>query len=733
MKIQITKLPKNRYDIGGVLQTHGGDFSDGLTIIGAGGSHEENKYEGVQMGVDPEGVPNLVEEGETVFNDYVYSTRIPIDDTTKKRFHIGKKREMTYADLSKKLEKEVSERPNDPISQAAFKAQMAALAEEQERQKAEMEAARAREAFEALSPEEQTAIMQQAAQQEQMAQEQAMQEQAMAEQATAEQQPTPEEIAMAEQQQQMMQADGSEAALGQAPQMACGGKINKFDKGGKKNVGKWKDDKENHWDVFTKPGLRKYIENVRQKLKMAPDEETKNAIRRDAMNELNTLQQSYYDYVREGAANPTHGYSDDILKHQQMFDRLYGNTGFYTTDEKGNVKNLIAEAIDIPNGAATEDKPLDWTDGYNGPRTSIRNFGSTAYGDNNYYQDLVDEFAGLGLTYAPNENWKYGENELYGLSMAEPPAAEERKAPQVWDWNAGDWVDKPQEQPAVENPGNNGNAGAGTEDDREVVPIHKAEWPRYAGLFGPAIGLGMQMAGIGRPDTSGIMAAASRAGQPPVLASYRPIGEYLKYNPFDVNYAANQLRSTSAGNRRDILNSNASAGARNAMLLAQNFNDQNALGNLYRQAQEYNNQHRAQVSEFNRGTDQFNAQASTQTSQFNADAINRNRQYASQMAMQAAREKMDADAGWYQGIYGNIGALAKGISDLGRENAQRNMIADMAANGIFGTATPNTHGFNTLIKYVDKDGNPMIKDANGKWVKAAAKGGKIKKKKGFTF
>ena len=62
-----------------------------------------------------------------------------------------------------------------------------------------MEAARAREAFEALSPEEQAGVMRYAQQQEQASQEQAMQQEAMAQQAQM-QQPSSEEIAMAEQQ-----------------------------------------------------------------------------------------------------------------------------------------------------------------------------------------------------------------------------------------------------------------------------------------------------------------------------------------------------------------------------------------------------------------------------------------------------------------------------------------------------------------------------------------------------
>ena len=80
MKIQIIKVPNNIKAIGGVLQTNGGDFGDGLVSINAGQSHEKNPYDGVQVGISREnGQPNLVEEGETIFDDYVFSKRIKAD------------------------------------------------------------------------------------------------------------------------------------------------------------------------------------------------------------------------------------------------------------------------------------------------------------------------------------------------------------------------------------------------------------------------------------------------------------------------------------------------------------------------------------------------------------------------------------------------------------------------------------------------------------------------------
>ena len=602
---------------------------------------------------------------------------------------------------------------NDPVSKAGFKAQMQQLEEQQERQKQEMEAARAREAFEALSPDEQVAVMQQAQQEEQMAQHAAMQEEA------AMGQPSPEEIAMAEQQ-QMAMADESQPALGQEPQMSAeGGRINKFDKGGKKkNVGTWKDASADHWGIFTKPGLRRFLENAKAQIDMAP-EDKKDAVRRRIMNEFNTLQQSYNDYVAPTLGSDRYEYSEGILNHQKDFDRMYGNTGFYTTDDNGNVTNLIADAINLPKGAATEDKPSNWFDGYNGPRTSIRNFGSTEYGDDEYYKDLVKGFGELGLTYAPNENWKYGPDggyQLYGLSLPEDTATTGTAPTRRWDYNTGTWTEGSAPAPAAPSAATPAIVAATTPagtGHETVEPRHKASWMRYAGLFGPAVGLGMQMAGIGRPDTGSIDAALRGSGEVS-LANYKPIGNYLTYRPLDIWYEQNRLDANSRATDRAIRNSGSNQGAIAAGLLANGYNSQIASGNLFRQAQEYNDNLRKQVEDFNRGTNQFNAEAYNRLSQFNADARNRARQANAQMRLHAAAQKADMDAGWYNGIYGNVSGLFKGLSDLGRENEQFNWLADLAADGAFGNLGKSNTG--------------------RRWIKrSASKGGKIRRKKGLTI
>ena len=123
---------KWHHAFGGDLLTNGTVFSNGVTTIGNGGTHEESPYEGVQMGVDPQGIPNLVEEGELIWNDYVFSNRIKVPDAVRNKYKLRGTKDMTFADAAKKAAKESEERPNDPISQRGLEDIMNKLANEQE-------------------------------------------------------------------------------------------------------------------------------------------------------------------------------------------------------------------------------------------------------------------------------------------------------------------------------------------------------------------------------------------------------------------------------------------------------------------------------------------------------------------------------------------------------------------------------------------------------------------------
>lgn len=120
---------KWKHAFGGDLLTHGAEWDNGITYIGNGGTHEENPFEGIQMGVDNQGIPNLVEEGEVIYNDYVFSNRIAVPEEVKKKYKL---RGNTFADIAKNAQKESEERPNDPISKRGLDDIMSKLELEQE-------------------------------------------------------------------------------------------------------------------------------------------------------------------------------------------------------------------------------------------------------------------------------------------------------------------------------------------------------------------------------------------------------------------------------------------------------------------------------------------------------------------------------------------------------------------------------------------------------------------------
>lgn len=117
MKIKIIKTPRNQKAYGGPMYKHGGDWTNGLVFINEGGLHSENPFGGVPVGVDQEGTPNLVEEGEIIWNDYVFSNRLK---PTKKQLEtIGfnpKYEGYTFAKIVEDVQKASAENPLDKIS-----------------------------------------------------------------------------------------------------------------------------------------------------------------------------------------------------------------------------------------------------------------------------------------------------------------------------------------------------------------------------------------------------------------------------------------------------------------------------------------------------------------------------------------------------------------------------------------------------------------------------------------
>jgi hypothetical protein len=741
--------PLSTFALGGDMQTNGGDFSNGLAHIDAGGSHEENPYDGVQVGISREnGQPNLVEEGETIFDDYVFSKRIKADAKTKKKFHIGKNADISYADLSKKLEKESLERPNDPISQNGLKKQLHNLADEQERQKGE----EIQDAFEQLPPEQQQAIMQQVAMQEQQAQE-------------AQQMQNEEQLQNAQQEEQLQGQQDNGEQIEEEPNVeegnmeqinACGGKMNRFDNGG--------DMKRKIYNLLKTPTDREF-DKWAEKHNIGKIDDWKNILKNksfiDALGKDNPMLGDAlsrgYDF---GAYIPT-------KNGKLTFDFTHGGWGKEDYDAwNGSTDAAWKEAVKkglVKKGMKSEEigKALSQTDAYkrgsnwlkeneenrlfylqqilnskDAPEAAKQY--AARYVDNNGwlkdvkrdYQTIFEDPNGTGVRNThPGTYWKTPNemlrNKMSGNFVVNDDGTVDEiigDVPEGWNgtgsykWQDADsdyeynYYKRPVD--SVVTPDKKGKV-----EDEEYEPVHKPTWGRTAGLLGPAIGLGMQALGIGKPDYSGMDAALEIANGSPALAHAQFIGNRLKYRPMDIWYEQNRMDANSRATDRAILNNASPMGTKMAGLLANGYNSQIADGELYRKALEYNDAQRQRVAEFNRGTDMYNANAANQVSATNAQIANNNRQLRAQMKMDAARQRMAADAAWNQGIYGNVNGLFAGLGAWGKENAQHNMIADMAADGLFGTMSDKQ---NIGKSYIRK--------------KKAACGGKIsRKKKGLTF
>ena len=135
--------------MGGPLSSYGTDWTTGLNVVGNGGTHEQNPFEGVPMGIAPDGQPNLVEQDETILNgEYVFSDRLKISKKMLDKYNLPTKYEgKSYAEVSKELNKEFEERPNDPISKKGADDSMTKLRMAQEEYKAERDYAKMQKQF----------------------------------------------------------------------------------------------------------------------------------------------------------------------------------------------------------------------------------------------------------------------------------------------------------------------------------------------------------------------------------------------------------------------------------------------------------------------------------------------------------------------------------------------------------------------------------------------------------
>lgn len=260
---------------------------------------------------------------------------------------------------------------------------------------------------------------------------------------------------------------------------------------------------------------------------------------------------------------------------------------------------------------------------------------------------------------------------------------------------------------------------AGADEGDKGNNNSKLTWLRYAPVVGAAIGLGQNL--FSKPDytsADAILEAANQAGNyTPV--GYTPIGNYLQYRPFDRNFYLNKLNAQAGATRRAIMNT--TSPSRNAALLAADYNAQGRLGDLARQAEEYNLAQRQAVETFNRGTNMANAEMGLKAAMANQEAAlkARSSRLSGVAQAMAVRDAVDARRG--ASMSANLTNFFNSLGDIGREEYSRNMI--MSNPALY-------YSIDNKGNITYKNGYESLSEAEKKEVRDAANKAKKKKAKG---
>lgn len=600
---QYDDMMANYSAMGGPLFSNGMDWTNGLKIIDEGGTHEENPNEGVQMGVDENGVPNLVEQGEVVWNNYVFSNRIIVPEEVRKALKIRGDETTTFADAVKRLQKNSEERPNDPIEKRGLDANLSRLASIQE--------------------------------------------------------------SIREQREQQRQS--AIAALGGLLQYAHGGLLgNEFDGDGNNSQFLNSDNPLLPWSLRVRM-MPNYAETLGKSI-LNEDGTPKMPLPR--------WKTDSEDYV--GDENTDWGKGLDIYGSELGFNEPnFRSKGFipYTRDNDLSEENM---------------KELRSSKNYTDFTDYMLNNWDSDYAQN--YLKALDKAAGGNHLFDTEGNPVEGAKDYFKKARTTGPAGYYSFTPTHKKVDLPEWMQPKRVKDIFGNEristllDPNFFTTSGDELKDAITPKKgkdtndegggkKSHVPLSDLRFVPALGAGIGvfsdlMGWTNKPDYSNAdMVLNASNGLRDVR--FTPIGDYERYTPLDRMFYINQLNANAGATRRAIVNnSGMNRGQAMASLLTADYNAQNQLGTLARQAEEYNLAQRHQVKTFNRGTNQYNSEGSMKAQIAN----NGNREVQMRAAAQAAalRDAADARAGAARSA--NLTNFFNSLGDIGREAFSMDMI-----------------------------------------------------------
>ena len=641
----------------------------GLTSFNTGGSHEESPIGGIPQGIGDNGNVNLVEEGETRYQDYIFSDRLTLDEDIVKELNlpsnlIGK----TFAEASEILAKDIEEHPNDPISKRGFEEMMIRL-QAANNMKKDLEDSNTFAEGGSLNGEPM--------------------------------EPSPS-IKEVEGEDENLGNELKEVTDEQVKRIAASNIKEEKIKGGRAS----EEVRENATELFDPLEI-----SVGIKVEMEHTDSIE-AAREIALDHLTENKNYYTRLYHIGLIDePITEEEENFLKEKwtriEDVEALDEEQGIVDMPEEENISNELEQPLnqEIP----IEPQQFAFGGNLDGNYSKNNPFGTALYrkGWAHPFRRKQEslELPHIPVDYtsvdwSPNFNVNLGKRQFTSRDLYNPEldvsVASNPIEPQKLTTNSNsnkiinptkisevNSVKRKQEfDPYQLEADLEGNAIA-HENEASFDPTSDFELtPEQLATLSPEDyqaykrhERAMKLQGLGSllqyaPVLGNLIGAATVGKAERVNPTYitpEQLNDYLQYNPIDPNTYTNPILNQASNARRSF--ADASGGSRAAILAANlglNAQTQKAISDAALQAEAVNEQRRVQAKEFNRGTNQFNASERARAKQYNASAktmtddINaRNR---------AARRTA---------IRNYLSGAMQGLGSIGREKAYRNTIKTM--------------------------------------------------------
>lgn len=603
--------------------THGGIFSNGMELIDAGGSHEENPNGGVVVSYDPEGVPNIVEEGEVIFNDYVFSNRFGPTKDLLEKYKLPKEYEKyTFARLAEMMGRESKERPNDAISKRGLESSMDTLQSMQEEYKEIERQKEIARLIKRMTPEEKAAMFDAAA--------------------TREQQMygNPEEMYAAQEPQMEMPAFmPQEYALGGALSANIYGTAEKI----RREVVGYNTNGEPIY-MYVTPNAGKYATYA--EAVEGQNRHNIRVVRREKKMRLSDGRMGYktsdgQEFVTKGAAKDhqkeinNSAFASSLVEPSLENDSNMLAPAVVTAETGSGRRNGVGNGNGSTPSAGSATKAAETkSGGLENPEEVTKRY-MMEHG-------IVSPSAGKTLTDAMTAEYNNALASRAGLT----PEARTAFAKRVRSRGVG----SDRESPLV---------------DDEGLPT----WMRYAGAAADALGAVSSL--LTPPDYTHARQIRN-AGRPYGEVTFTPVENPLTFRPIDRNYVTNEMRNSSLGMARQLVNaSGANPGVAVAGLAGLNYGTNQNIGQGFVQGDLGNFQMESQVKNFNRAGQQYNSEGMFKESVYNRDRF----QPLTQPEILAAQMEAQEDAFTAQARSENISNFANALAEIGKENVAVNMIS----------------------------------------------------------